>query len=114
MKVFKLEGSSDFYLCVKGITNWAIRSNLKSDKMYIHSGNAGKACPAHPQNKVNKKYNRNDWRFNKAKEDDNEEDWDYLSTHHLNNEEDWEEGGVVVQCTLHDQSTVKKYHLRWR
>ena len=88
LKVFKLEGSSDFYLFVKpGYSFWAIRSNLESDQSYIKSGSAGQACPAHPQNKFSKRYDANDWLFNKAKEDDDKEDW--------------EEGGVFVQCKIH-------------
>ena len=89
MKVFKLEGSSDFYLFVKpGKTNWAIWSNLESGQRYIRSGNAGQACPAHPQNKFSKRFDTNDWGFNKAKEDDDDEDW--------------EEGGVIVRCKIHE------------
>ena len=93
MKVFKLEGSSDFFLLKKpGKVNWGIWSNLKFDERYIRSGSAGKVCPAHPQNKFNKKDNLNDWLFNKAEEDDNEEDW--------------EEGGVVVHCTVHEHCSA--------
>ena len=90
MKVFKLEGSSDFFLLQKpGKVNWGIWSNLKFDKRYIRSGSAGKACPAHPRNKVNKEENLNDWSFNNAK-----------------GEVDWEEGGVVVQCTVHEHCSA--------
>ena len=72
LKVFKLEGSSDFYLFVKpGKTNWAIWSNLaKYGQRYIRSGSAGQACPAYPRNKFSKRFEINDWGFNKAKEDD--------------------------------------------
>ena len=102
LKVFKLEGSSDFYLFVKYgrwaifnlnpvnpyYSHWKISSNLDAEKRYIRSGSAGQACPAHPKSKFNKRYNPNDdWSFNKAKENDAYEDW--------------EEGGVVVRCTVH-------------
>ena len=88
LKVFKLEGSSDFYLFVKPFnTNWAIWSSLKADKRFIRSGSVGQACPAHPRNKFNKRDNLSDWSFNKAKEDPGE---------------DWEEGGVIVQCSVHE------------
>ena len=89
LKVFKLEGSSDFYLFVEPErTNWAIWSNLKAEERFIRSGSAGQACPAHPRNKINKRFEDNDWEFNKAKEYDSKEDW--------------EEGGVTVQCTVHE------------
>ena len=91
LKVFKLKGSSDFYLSVK-YGCWTIWSNLKSDKKYVQSGSAGQACPAHPRNKVNKKFEENDWSFNKAKDDDDKEDW--------------EEGGVIVQCTVHEHCST--------
>ena len=65
---------------------------MKGEKRFIRSGSAGLRCPARPESKINKKWDLNDWSFNKAGEDD---------------KADWEEGGVVVQCTLHDQSTVK-------
>ena len=71
---------------------WAIWSNLKADKRYIQSGSAGQACPAHPQNKFNKRDNLNDWSVNKAKED--------------SKEEDWEERGVVVQCNVHEHCST--------
>ena len=89
LKVFKLDGPSDFYIFVKpGYTQWGIFSNLKADKGYIISGSAGQACPAHPQNKFSKSSHLNDWLFNKAEDD--------------NDKEDWEVGGVVVQCTVHE------------
>ena len=95
MKVYKREGPSDFYLFVKHEEyKWAICSNLKAEKEYIRSGSAGQACPAHPRNRINK--NRwvqcNDWLFNKAKEDDAKKDW--------------EEGGVFVQCTVHEHCST--------
>ena len=92
MKVFKLEGSPDFYLFVKaGYTNWAIWLNLKAEKMFIRSGSAGQACPAHPRNKFNKRYNLDDWSFKKLEEDATG---------------DFEEGGVVVQCTAHEHCST--------
>ena len=95
MKVFRLEeeGSSDFYLFVKSKgSQWTICSNLNADKSFISSGSAGQACPAHPQNKFNKRDNLNDWSVNKAKED--------------SKEEDWEERGVVVQCNVHEHCST--------
>ena len=93
LKVFELEGSSDFYLFVKpGFSTWAIRSNLESAQRFIRSGSAGQACPAHPRNKFSKRGDSKDWGFNKAKEDDDEEDW--------------EEGGVVVQCSVHQHCST--------
>ena len=92
-QVFKLEGADDRYLFVKpGKSNWAIFPDLKGEKRFIRSGSAGLRCPARPESKFSKWTAVNDWSFKKAGEDD---------------EEDWEEGGVVVQCTLHDQSTVE-------
>ena len=91
--MFKLEGSSDFYLFVApGKDKWAIRSSLKGDKEYIRSGSVGQACPAHPRNKVNKRFYRNNWSFNKVKED--------------SRKEDWEEEGVVVQCHVHEHCST--------
>ena len=55
------------------------------------SGSAGLRCPASPESKFNKRDNINDWSFNKAGED---------------GEENWEEGGVVVSCSVHDQTTA--------
>ena len=95
-QVFKLEGAADRYLFVKsdryswGIfwMNWGIWSDLKGEKRFIRSGSAGLRCPARPENKFSKRFNHNNWSFNKAGEDD---------------KEDWEEGGVVVRCSVHDQ-----------
>ena len=42
-------------------------------------------------NKINKRLNQNDWAFYKAGEDD-------VMV--------WEEGGVVVHCTVHDQTSA--------
>ena len=92
-QVFKLEGAADRYLFVKPRnTSWAIFSDLKGEKRFIRSGSAGLRCPARPESKFNKRFDINDWQFNKAGEED---------------EEDWEEGGVVVRCTVHDQPSVK-------
>ena len=96
-QVFKLEGG-DCYLFVKpGKVDWSIWSDLRDKKRFIRSGSAGLRCPASPESKFSKRFldESNDWSFNKAGEDD-EEDW-----------KDWREGGVVVQCTVHDQTTVK-------
>ena len=91
-QVFKLEGSTDCYLFVKpGSTVWAIWSDLKGEKRFIMSGSAGLRCPASPESKFSKMFDINDWLFNKAVEDD---------------KEDFEEGGVVVSCILHDQTTA--------
>ena len=90
-QVFKLEGDTDCYLFVKpGMVTpppWSIWSDLdgKERCMYIQSTSAGLKCAA--------RCNRSDWSFNKAGEDEEEEDW--------------EEGGVVVHCTVHDQSSAR-------
>ena len=84
-----MEGSDDHYLYVgHGWTCWAIWSSLKAEKVYIQSGSAGQACPAHPRNASNLEYETKEWMFNKA--DDNDVD-----------SEDWEEGGVVLHCSVH-------------
>ena len=61
-----------------------------AEKAFIASGNAGLRCPACPENKFNKRHNINFWLFNKAEEDGTE---------------DWEQGGVVVSCSVHAQSS---------
>ena len=101
-QVFKLEGSFDYYLFVKpGYSHWSIcsdlkgwifTSDLKPKKRNIISGSAGLICPASPESKFSRRDDNNDWSFNKAGDFD---------------KEDWEEGGVVVQCTIHDQPSVK-------
>ena len=63
---------------------------MNGEKRFIRSGSAGLRCPASPESKFNKRFDTNDWSFNKAGEDD---------------KEDWEEGGVVVSCSVHDQTT---------
>ena len=91
-QVFKLEGSTDCYLFSKpGYGNWAIWSDLNGEKRFIRSGSAGLRCTARPESKFSKRCDINNWQFNKAGEDE---------------EEDWKEGGVVVRCTVHDQSTA--------
>ena len=93
-QVFKLEGDTDCYLFVKPdmVTRppWLIRSDLdgKERCMYIQSTSAGLS----PGLKCAARCNRSDWSFNKAGEDE---------------EEDWEEGGIVVHCTVHDQSSAR-------
>ena len=83
--MFKLEGSAGCYLFVKPNENdWSVMSGLDGEKRYIKSRSSGQSCPTQQQN-------TNDWSFNKAGEDE---------------EEVWEEGGVIVQCTLHDQSSA--------
>ena len=85
MQVFKLEGSAVCYLFVKpDECDWSIWSGLDGEKRYIKSRSSGQSCPAHQQN-------TNEWSFNKAGEDEKEV---------------WEEGGVIVQCTVHDQSSA--------
>ena len=82
------------YLFVKpGKVNWGIWSDLKGEKRFIRSSSAGLRCPASLESKFSKRFDTSDWSFNKAGEDDKEEDW--------------EEGGVVVQCIIHDQPSVK-------
>ena len=91
-QVFKLEGSDDRYLFVKpGKVAWSICPDLKGENWYIRSGNAGPRCPASPESKFNKRWNQNDWSFNKAGED---------------GKDDWKEGGIIVKCSVHDQSST--------
>ena len=93
------EGSTDCYLFVKPdfvLTSWTISSTLKAEKRFIKSGSAGMACPAHPKNKVNKRI----------------KDWSFTNDGVAGKEkfkEGGKEGGVVVQCTAHDQcSTIEE------
>ena len=65
---------------------------MESGERFIRSGSAGLQCPARPESKFRKRFDINDWQFNKAGEED---------------EEDWEEGGVVVRCIVHDQPSDK-------
>ena len=91
-QVFKLEGAADRYLFVKpGKPNWGIFSDLKGEKGFIRSGSAGLRCPASPESKFSKIGDINNWSFNKAGEDA---------------EENFKEGGVVVRCIVHDQTSV--------
>jgi len=91
--VFKLEGSIDCYLFVRhGWSDWSIWSDLEGSKSYIISGSAGLRCPASPESKSSRY--RMDWSFNTAVEDDDEDDW--------------VEGGVVVSCSVHDQTTARR------
>merc|ERR1712126_462719 len=66
--VFKLEGSDDCcYLYVGQYRkSWSIWSSLKAEKVYIDSGSAGQACPAHPRNAPNLLKGTKEWKFNKA------------------------------------------------
>ena len=76
------------YLFVKsGRVNWGIWSDLKGEQRFIRSSSSGLRCPASPESKFSKSFDTSDWQFNKAGEDD----WT-----------NWEEGGVVVQCKVHD------------
>ena len=89
-QVFKQEGGAGCYLFHDRSTCcWSIWSDFEGGIRY-RSGSNGPRCVANPQNKTNNK-NRNDWAFNKAGEDE---------------KEDWEEGGVVVHCTVHDQTSA--------
>ena len=90
--MFKLEGSIDCYLYIKG-SNWSIWSDLKGEKRYIRSGAARLPCPADPRNRNNKRFKIKDWQFNKADKDAKAADW--------------EDGGVVVKCTVHDNCSDK-------
>ena len=86
-----MEGSDDHYLFVRpGWGSWSIWSSLKAEKVYIDSGSAGQACPAHPRNASNLRLGSKEWVFNKA--DDN----GVYS-------KDWEEGGVVIRCSVHNE-----------
>ena len=97
-QVFKQEGAADCYLFVApGFYKftcclWSIWSDLDGGIRYIRSGSTGLRCAANPENKIDKRFNQNDWAFNKAGEDE---------------EEDWEKGGIVVHCTSHDQSSAR-------
>jgi len=98
--VFKLEGA-DCYLFIKpgrthkGLSSWSVWSDFEGPQgeiggtRYIKSGSAGLGCPAHPRCKLHKNEKINDWSFLKANEND---------------KDGWEEGGVVVQCSVHDHS----------
>ena len=84
-----MEGSDDHYLYVgHGWISWSIFSSLKAEKVYIDSGSAGQACPAHPRNAPNMMQEKKEWKFNKADDNDIESG-------------DWEEGGVVLHCSVH-------------
>ena len=79
------------------MSNWSIWSDFEGTQKergtrYIRSGSAGLRCPAHPRCKFNLRESINDWEFNKAGED---------------GKEVWEEGGVVVQCSVHLHSSAK-------
>ena len=90
-QVFKLEGAADRYLFVFGF-NWGIFPDLKAERRFIKSASAGLRCPASPESKLSKRFAINDWSFNKAGEDE---------------EENFKEGGVVVRCIVHDQTSAK-------
>ena len=86
-----MEGSDDHYLFVRpDWTSWSIWSSLKAEKVYIDSGSAGQACPAHPRNAPNLIQGTKEWRFNKAVDSG------------VKNQ-DWEEGGVVLRCSVHNE-----------
>ena len=80
-QVFKLLGSSNCYLYVVD-SRWAIRSNFKVKDDYIMGANARNRCPAHPVNTFSRWQNS----------------WMFKSRH------GWEEGGVVLQCSVHDDN----------
>ena len=91
-QVFKQERGAGCYLFHDRSTCcWSIWSDLEGGIRYIRSGSNGPRCVANPENKINKRLNQNDWAFYKAGED------------HVMN---WEEGGVVVHCTVHDQTSA--------
>ena len=96
-QVFKQERGAGCYLFHDNSTVptccWSIWSDFKdvSGMSYIRSGSNGPRCVANPENKKNKRLNQNDWAFYKAGEDD------VMA---------WEEGGVVVHCTVHDQTSA--------
>ena len=88
-----MEDSDDHYLFVNpGWISWSIWSSLKAEKVYIDSGSAGQACPAHPRNvfNTNPSDGSKDWKFNKADDNDVES-------------QDWEESGVVLCCSVHNK-----------
>merc|ERR1712080_210710 len=53
-------------------------------------GSAGLRCPASPESKISKSFDTNNWEFNESGDGDG---WDF------------KEGGVIVQCAVHDQSS---------
>ena len=65
---------------------------MKGEKRFIRSGSAGLRCPASPESKINKSFDINDWSFNESGDGGGF---------------DFKEGGVVVQCAVHDQSSDK-------
>ena len=95
-QVFKQERGAGCYLFHDRSTcYWSIQSDFKGEIRYIRSGSNGPRCVANPENKINKWLNQNDWAFYKAGEDDG---YGRVMV--------WEEGGVVVHCTVHDQTST--------
>ena len=93
--MFKLEGceDEDCYLYVGHGFHWSFWSSLEKDQMFIASGSAGQACPAHPRNAFNDAEGSRDWRFNKS-EGNRVEGL-------LVPGADVGVGGVVIRCAVH-------------
>ena len=90
--MFKLEGGEDCYLFV-GSALWSFWSSLEEEQVFIASGSAGQACPAHPRNAFNDAEGSRDWRFNKS-EGNRVEGL-------LVPGADVGVGGVVIRCAVH-------------
>ena len=87
-----MEGSDGHFLFVRpGWISWSIWSSLKAEKVYIDSGSAGHACPAHPRNAPNLMQGSEEWKFYKA----------------TGSGFDWKEGGVAIKCAVHDDNSHK-------
>ena len=97
-----MEGSDDHYLFVRpGWISWSIWSSLKGEKVYIDSGSAGQACPAHPKNAFNTAPSdgSKDWKFNTAPGNTVEE-WNAGNYVEAN-------GAVLIHCITHDNLSPK-------
>ena len=97
-----MEDSDDHYLFVRpGWISWSIWSSLKGEKVYIDSGSAGQACPAHPRNASNTALSEgsNNWKFNTAPGNTAEEmnAGNYIIAN----------GAVVIHCSTHDNLSTQ-------
>ena len=95
--MFKLEGceDEDCYLYVGRRFDWSFWSSLEEEQVFIDSGSAGQACPAHPRNAFNDAEGSRDWRFNKS--EGNEVEVLFVEQPGAN----VGVGGVVIRCAVH-------------
>ena len=75
-----------FLFVADGMCSWAIWSSLEAKERFVRSGRAGQACPAHPENKFNKRFGLEDWRFQKEG----------------GKKYDWVHGGIHLECSVHN------------